>query len=393
MHFCYLNMPIEYYSPSRGGAVSTVTMNHAKELASRGHRVTVLTRVDGGGTYDEGQVVPIVVKERHELTFPRRAIAKARFYLERWDYAYYQYYRRSFVAALRELRPPPDVIVMHNDVASARYVRRALPNAKILVVFHNEQRTRTRNLAAAVGHVDRIIAVSDYIRDWVLANYPVGPDRVATVLNGVDTTLFTPRADWGSRTDEVKVLFVGRVNHDKAPDLVADAVQRLRTEGYAVRLSVAGAKWWYPTDGGRVDPYFERLSIMMEEAGAVYLGLLPRGQVPRVIREHDVVCVPSRWNDPCPLVLFEAMASGCALIAARRGGIPQACGGGATLFDPEEPDGLVDALRQLVVDRGMLTLQKARALDRARETTWRRAMDALEHIVADVAGRDAVATR
>jgi len=59
VNICYLNMPIEYYSPTCGGAVSTVMMQQAKELLSRGHRVQVLTLVNHEPQYQVGEVIPL----------------------------------------------------------------------------------------------------------------------------------------------------------------------------------------------------------------------------------------------------------------------------------------------------------------------------------------------
>ena len=64
MHICFLNMPIEYYSPICGGAIATCIMEQAKLLIARGHKVSVLTRTEKGETYAVGEVIPIQVKER-----------------------------------------------------------------------------------------------------------------------------------------------------------------------------------------------------------------------------------------------------------------------------------------------------------------------------------------
>ena len=71
----------------------------------------------------------------------------------------------------------------------------------------------------------------------------------------------------------------------------------------------------------------------MDAAGATYLGHVDRHAVPGLVRGHDVVCVLSRSNEPFGLVVLEGMASGCAVIASKRGGLPEACGEAAMLVD------------------------------------------------------------
>ena len=58
MHVCLINMPIEYYSPVSGGAISTIMMHTARELLERGHRVSVLTPVNADPVYGIGKVIP-----------------------------------------------------------------------------------------------------------------------------------------------------------------------------------------------------------------------------------------------------------------------------------------------------------------------------------------------
>ena len=58
-HVCFVNMPIEYYSPSAGGAISTIMREVATVLQREGHRVTVLTRTGEGAVHPVGDVVDL----------------------------------------------------------------------------------------------------------------------------------------------------------------------------------------------------------------------------------------------------------------------------------------------------------------------------------------------
>jgi len=387
MRICYLNMPIENYSPISGGAVSTVMMNQARELLLRGHEVFVLTRRCADPVYDVGRIVPIEVKERHELTFPERAISKLRMKVGRWDYAYYQYYRDSFMRALRSIRPSPDVVIVHNDVGSLRHIRRVSLNAALVVYMHNEQRTRQRHPEQEIRRADGVIAVSDYIRRWILEYYAPESTQVRSVLNGVDTEEFNPRNDWMEPRAAIKVLFVGRINQDKGPDIAVEAVSSLRREGFAVELTVIGDVWWYTRAGDAVDPFYIRLKEAMRNDGISHLGHVSRHAISSLMRDHDVLMVPSRWNDPCPLVPLEGMASGCAVIASRRGGIPDACGDAAILCDPDQAGDFTNALRELIGSYQDLNVRKKACRERAEQMTWCTNVDQLESFLAEAANK------
>ena len=94
-----------------------------------------------------------------------------------------------------------------------------------------------------------------------------------------------------------------------------------------ISLTVAGGLWFYGHGDEMNDPYFRLLKSKMDAAEASCLGHVVRAEVPELIRDHDVVCVLSRSQEPFSLVALEAMASGCAVIASNRGGLPEACGG------------------------------------------------------------------
>lgn len=369
MHFCFLNMAIEFYSPVSGGAISTITRHVARELIGRGHRVTVLTRVNGDPVHDVGEVVPLAFDGRAVRGRVRRAVALLHQKLQGWELTEYGAYRQAFTTALRAMPQPPDVVVAFNDFFASRYLKEVRPGVRTLVWLQNECHPRG-NPAKLTGWTDRFITCSDYIRDWTMQHWHLTGDRLATILNGVDIDQFTP-APWFPRRPwrELRVLYIGRLDPSKGVDLAVEAVRRLRAEGRDVRFAFAGPVWWHGVET-ETDPYYCQLKAATDAIGGQYLGRLDREQVPGVLREYDVVCVLSRSEDPCPLVLSEAMACGCAVVGSRRGGIPQACGDGATLVEPDNVDQVTAALRELAKDPDALVKARRRAFARGQTLSW-----------------------
>jgi len=112
MHICFLNMPIEYYSPTSGGAISTIIMQTARDLIARGHQVTILTRMGDDDSYAVGNVVPLPLPSREMLGPVRRLFSRFRAKFSQWDWPYYEYYVSAFSNALRDLPVPPDAVVV-----------------------------------------------------------------------------------------------------------------------------------------------------------------------------------------------------------------------------------------------------------------------------------------
>ena len=145
---------------------------------------------------------------------------------------------------------------------------------------------------------------------------------------------------------------------------------RCAPRGFPVTITVAGAKWFYHQPDESGGAFEQTLQRKITAADGEALGHVPRARVAEVIREHDIVCVLSRSQEPFGLVVLEAMASGCAVVASARGGLPEACGGAALLVDPERPMEIADALRRLVTEPATLAEYKRRGLARAQAAPW-----------------------
>ncbi len=381
MNICFLNMPIEYYSPVSGGAIATVIMQTARTLLARGHHVHVLTITNGDEIYPVGQVTPIEAKRREDLPRLLRYLSAIRRRLHRWDWPRYESYLGSFTRALRTLSPVPDAVVMFNDLVSPKYVKRVLPNAKVVVWLQNENRT-IHDMAETARRTDAFITCSGYIRRWTAETYGLPPERFTVARNAADCAVFKPRPDFLDPVGELRVLFLGRIDPNKGPDIAADAVAALRREGVRISLTVGGGLWFYGHGNEMTDPYFRELKEKMDAAEANYVGHVTRHDAPALLREHDAVCVLSRSHDPYPLVTMEAMASGCAVVAANRGGLVEACDEAGQLVNPDDLPAVIAALRRLATDPACLRSEKEKAVKRAAREPWSLCAQRLEEVLS-----------
>jgi glycosyltransferase involved in cell wall biosynthesis len=118
------------------------------------------------------------------------------------------------------------------------------------------------------------------------------------------TEIGPPPAPFEARSD---VVYVGALSREKGiDDVVAFAREHAR-----IGVRVAG-------DGP------ERQTVLAAARALpnlTYLGMLPRAQVRSLLAEARVALMPSRWEDPGPLVALEAMAAGVPVVAYRHGGL------------------------------------------------------------------------
>src|SRR6185437_4580822 len=95
-----------------------------------------------------------------------------------------------------------------------------------------------------------------------------------------------------------------------------------------------------------------------------------REQLPELVRRADILVIPSRWPDPCPLTVGEGMAAGLPIVAARSGGIPELLGDAGALFDPGRPEELADAIGRLSASPELRQSYATAARDRAVRHDW-----------------------
>jgi glycosyltransferase involved in cell wall biosynthesis len=170
-------------------------------------------------------------------------------------------------------------------------------------------------------------------------------DNVAIVKT---TTLtkenFYFREDTCKDPDNIKLLFVGRIEKAKGMDELIAAFKLLRENNYPVTLHLAG---WDTADAKR---YFQMLDNSPVTLNSwKYHGLLAGKELFELYRSCDIFVLPSH-HEGFPRVIWEAMASSLPVIATNVGSIPQNIedGKNAILIDPGNVTNLYNAILDLI---------------------------------------------
>jgi glycosyltransferase involved in cell wall biosynthesis len=132
-------------------------------------------------------------------------------------------------------------------------------------------------------------------------------------------------------------------------------------------------------DVGELSAYERDLRAAARPLGerCTFRPFVDRHGIPDVYRQADIVAMPADWDDPCPLVLLEAMASGAAVVASARGGIREIGGDAVRYVDPRDRHAFATALAELVRDDGARRRLASRAREAAEQQSWRKAAEKL----------------
>lgn len=288
------------------GGVERGTVDFAIELARRGHEAIV---VSNGG--------PLVAHlEAAGVQHIRRPVHRKS--------------PMSFgqVVPMRRLLQAlsPDIVHVRSRMPAwiTRLAWRSLPShtrPALVTTFHGLH--SVSSYSAIMAKSDHVIAVSECVRDYVLANYRVAPTDLTTIQRGVDPAVFHPggsggqfEAEFPALTGKPVILMPGRLSRWKGQHAFLEAMARvIQQQPDCHGLIVGGA-----APGKR--HYEQELRDHVRELGISdhihFLG--PRDDMADLYRRATIVCHLSARPEPFGRTVTEALACGTPVVAYRRGG-------------------------------------------------------------------------
>lgn len=237
-----------------------------------------------------------------------------------------------------------------------------------------------------LGHTlqvaDQVICVSEVTRRALLDRFAVSPERVHVVHNGVDHVAAHPLDDEArERLASLHlparyVLFAGALDVRKNVSLVLDACAALHRAGRAVPLVLVGQRWF---GSGPVEA---RLAELRAAGMPLHpVGFQPAKVLYALMAGASAFVFPSRYEG-FGLPPLEAMWSGTPAIISNQGALPEVCGPSAIQIDPDDVDGLAQALARLAGNPDERRVRGEEARRWARGFTWTKAAKATSQVYA-----------
>jgi starch synthase len=233
-----------------------------------------------------------------------------------------------------------------------------------------------RRVNRVIEQVDLFLPLTHKAKE-VLLLLGVRPERIEVVPFGIDVDAFKPEPkdlSWGARLgideNDIVILFVGRINRGKGVYDLVYAAKKLLDDPQLASMSI---KFLF-VGSGRAERRVRRLAKRLGIAPALKIvDNLEYDLMPRIHNLADIFVLPSIasrwWQEQFGMVLIESMACGKAVVATTSGSIPEVVGDAGMLVQPNDPFSLADAIKQLILNRGLR--EKLGRKGRARaETTF-----------------------
>ena len=290
----------------------------------------------------------------------------------RWRHLGHVFFHLSLYAALRAcvVKLQPDVVHLHNNYRFAISVLLAIRGCRVVQTVHDycgiyptaychhPKSCATASLGTAIRHgcmnwkllvtegwllynrrfIDRhfVNAFLAPSRDLYLRLMNAGQRNVTHLPNLVHASAL---AAIGPRTEHKRVvLYVGILAKHKGVEILVKAAQQLQERFEDLALWIVGS--------GPEEANLKRLADMLELRNVTFWGHQDRAAVANCYERAEVVVIPSLWLENAPLVAYEAMAHGRALVVSDTGGLPELVAHGESGFVFRRGD-VVDLGRKL----------------------------------------------
>jgi D-inositol-3-phosphate glycosyltransferase len=386
--------PLEQPGTGDAGGMNVCVAETAKELAARDIEVDIFTRRTTGDLPVVAELVP-GVRVINVTAGPYAGLSK-----EDLPGQLCAFSAGTMQAGLSVPENHYDVVHSHYWL-SGQVGWLAADRWRVALVhtMHTMARVKNRHLAQGdtpeppgreigeaqvVEAAQRLVAnTADEARDLVEL-YGADPTRVSIVPPGVDLSTFTPgdrgraRAAVGVAPDDELLLFVGRIQPLKAPDVLLRAAERLvaadPTRRRTLRVAVVGG----PSGTGLAHPH--ELEDLAEELGIAdivrFVKPVARPVLADWYRAADLVVMPSH-SESFGLVAVEAQACGTPVVAADVGGLTTAVADPRLRVRGHAPGDWAAVIGGLLDDPGRRTALSAKVVEHASGFGWAATTDRL----------------
>jgi glycosyltransferase involved in cell wall biosynthesis len=251
--------------------------------------------------------------------------------------------------ALLEIQNRPSIVLE---------IRKRLPEVKLALHLHNDPQTMAGSRAAAerqllLRRVDAVYCVSEFIRGQFLQGIEDPGGRTIVVYNGI-------AANPPSAPKERIFAFVGRVIAVKGVGELVQAFALAAPHLPEWRLVIAGDDADRMLASAALASHRRSLADRLEVRGQI-----SHAEAMALYARAEIAVVPSLWQEPFSRSAIEALASGCALIATRVGGLAEVAADAAVFLDAGDVPAFAATLRRVANDAPL----RARLQEQGRAKT------------------------
>ena len=222
-------------------------------------------------------------------------------------------------------------------------------------------RERDAYMLSLLAQTPLILTPSRFVRD-LYVSHGVPESRIQVMSLGLDLSPWrgmTPNQ--ANPGNGLRVGYLGALLRHKGVEILLRAFRRLKVPD--ATLAIHG----FAMPG---DPFISQVRRLVgEDPRATLMDRYDQEDLPAILRNIDVVVVPSLWHETFSIVAREALLSGTPVVASEVGALPEIVehGQNGLLVPAGDVDALHGALQRLSVERGLLARLQDGALHSSQQ--------------------------
>jgi len=347
------------------GGSETAAYYMAKELAAKGHRVTMFTTSEQEGEWDGVKYIYMgAITDKAPLG------------------EIFHFYGEN---------TPHDVMIIQRSPYAFRFVWASKIN--LWWVHDLAQYSRAQDVQSQLWNITGVLTVSEFQKKQYVEVYGINPDVIFPIQNGVDLSLFEGEIiiDYLQKkiSSQVSLLYSSRPERGLEHLVMPDGImERLAKVDSKYHLYVCA----YENTTAEAAGYYGYLKQRCEALPNVtILGALTKQELADVMRQCDVMVYPTpgpqqkNFEEVSCITAMECMAAGLPFISCDIGALSETCNGsGSVLLDLDEKAlPIIEYFVDEIVEQTLLTDNKSilrfNQLDAAKDYTWTKSAGMLMH--------------
>ena len=240
--------------------------------------------------------------------------------------------------------------------------------------------------ARTFRRADGLIFLTTYARDIVMGVIKTTVGKKTIIPHGIDSRFICPPQEQLSITrytfeHPFRILYVSVIDVYKHQWHVAESVAQLRKSGLPVALDLVGPA--YPPALKRLKKLLSRIDSQGEFVQ--YLGALLYSELNARYAKANL-CLFASSCENMPNILLEGMASGLPIACSNSGSMPEILGNAGVYFNPEDPQDIARALKELIYSPELRTDKARASFEGAQVYSWARCSRETFKFISDVFG-------
>lgn len=237
------------------------------------------------------------------------------------------HYRTKYIAEYISINKANILLITNASTAyhALPKIKKALPSLRVYDLLHTHGTPRDKDAYLKISipfdkYIDKRIVIDEYLKSYYIRKYPVEPNKIAVIYNGIDLHHNKTKDDEDNQIyryvnlDRKVITFIGRLESDKSPMRLVDIAIELKKRNLPISILVVGDGTLMPS-----------MIKMAEESDTINREIFFHGNSdhPLPLAEKSYFTLLVSNAEGIPMSILESMSVRTPAIASAVGGIPE----------------------------------------------------------------------